>query len=384
MFLLYKGRYTIMGLQESLESLSSSFNELVLALSDLRVLFVLIIIIFFIVRKKIKKNKKYNEYKNSAYYQVTKTPYIAIKHDKGKYGEYLTYKYLKSFEESGARFLFNLYIPKKDGKTTEIDILMICSKGVFVFESKNFSGWIFGDECQKDWYQTLPKGRGKSQKEHFHNPIMQNNAHIKHLKAFLGEKIPMRSIIVFSERCTLKDIKIRSSEIHVINRYDVVGIVNDIFNHTPDELLSENEIAVLYNKLYPYTQVDSAIKQNHIQNTQNDRNTYSIPQITIPADTSLPSENEEQSQEEEVKTLSIEMIEKREEDTEKSQDNIFKSDPTNREDKEFQIRKCPNCGGDLILRIATRGAKIGNQFYGCSNYPKCKYIQNIETTATTE
>lgn len=37
---------------------------------------------------------------------------------------------------------------------------------------------------------------------------------------------------------------------------------------------------------------------------------------------------------------------------------------------------CPRCGGKLVLRIAKKGTNIGNQFYGCSNYPNCKYIQN--------
>lgn len=41
---------------------------------------------------------------------------------------------------------------------------------------------------------------------------------------------------------------------------------------------------------------------------------------------------------------------------------------------EQQALKCPKCSGDLILRTATRGANTGKQFYGCSNYPKCKYI----------
>ena len=38
---------------------------------------------------------------------------------------------------------------------------------------------------------------------------------------------------------------------------------------------------------------------------------------------------------------------------------------------------CPNCGGKLVLRTAKRGANIGSQFYGCSNYPNCKYTRNI-------
>lgn len=33
--------------------------------------------------------------------------------------------------------------------------------------------------------------------------------------------------------------------------------------------------------------------------------------------------------------------------------------------------RCPRCGGELVLRNGMYG-----QFYGCSNYPKCKYILN--------
>lgn len=32
-----------------------------------------------------------------------------------------------------------------------------------------------------------------------------------------------------------------------------------------------------------------------------------------------------------------------------------------------------------FLRVAKKGQYTGNQFYGCSNYPKCKYLQNINT-----
>jgi ssDNA-binding Zn-finger/Zn-ribbon topoisomerase 1 len=43
--------------------------------------------------------------------------------------------------------------------------------------------------------------------------------------------------------------------------------------------------------------------------------------------------------------------------------------------EEMPILKCPKCNGELILRTAKRGENKGNSFYGCSNYPKCKYIQ---------
>lgn len=56
--------------------------------------------------------------------------------DVGSYGEYCIFKLLKSYESQGAKFLFNVYLPKGENETTEIDVLMICSQGIYVFESK--------------------------------------------------------------------------------------------------------------------------------------------------------------------------------------------------------------------------------------------------------
>ena len=208
----------------------------------------------------------YRNYTKSSYYLVTKTSPLQLYFDKGKLGEYMTYKYLRSAEKNGAKFLFNIYIPKGDGETTEIDVLMIHTKGLFVFESKNYSGWIFGSENQKNWCQTLPQGKGKSRKESFYNPIMQNRTHIKHLKALVGEDVPIHSIIVFSERCTLKKVEVKSDDIRVIKRDKVYDTTAAICVKTETVALSNAQISEIYDKLYPYTQVSAVTKEQHIQN----------------------------------------------------------------------------------------------------------------------
>jgi hypothetical protein len=43
----------------------------------------------------------------------------------------------------------------------------------------------------------------------------------------------------------------------------------------------------------------------------------------------------------------------------------------NNEDEE-QIPICKKCGIPMVLRIAKKGANAGQEFYGCTNYPKCK------------
>ena len=358
---------------EQLQRLFMSMLQLVLLFLNPVILIPAIIIIIVLV----KKNK---EYKSGAYYQVTKLPYLSVRQNTGRYGEYLTYKYLKHMEANGAKFLFNVYIPKGNGETTEIDVLMICPKGIFVFESKNYSGWIFGNESQKNWYQTLPTGRGRSHKEHFYNPIMQNRSHIKHLKSLLGEQFPMRSIIVFSDRCTLKSVQIKSNDISVINRYNVSSVVSAICNQTPTDILSEGNITELYIKLYPFTQVDEIAKAQHIANVHNNLNGQPVrqttPEYTPPVVTALQTEvtNDTTGIHTEVNSLCIETVA---ENAQPPLTELIEQIPVEVKSIEKQIPKCPRCNGNLILRTATKGANAGNQFYGCSNYPKCKYIQNI-------
>ncbi len=349
-------------LQEQLYRLFTPFLQLILAFLNPFFLIPAIIIVIILV----KKNR---EYKGGAYYQVTKQPYLSVKCDTGKYGEYLTYKYLKYFETEGAKFLFNVYIPKGDGETSEIDVLMLCSKGLFVFESKNYSGWIFGSESQKNWYQTLPKGRGRSHKERFYNPIMQNRSHIKHLKAFLGEQIPMRSIIVFSDRCTLKNVEIKSNDISVINRYNVFPVVSAICNHIPTELLSESDITELYDKLYPYTQVDDIAKMQHVANIYSNQNTQPIQKVASihmfsPTQAQIECNIPSRTQTSAIEQNGV-------------SPTILETQPIQADGNECKILNCPKCSGRLILRTAKKGIYAGNRFYGCSNYPKCKYVQNI-------
>ena len=307
-------------------------------------------------------------YKKTAYYQVTKKSLISVFRDLGRYGEYLTYKRLRYMEDEGAKFLFNVYIPKPNGETSEIDVLMICSKGIFVFESKNYSGWIFGSDNQQNWYQTLPLGRGKSQKTSFYNPVMQNRSHIKHLRNCLNLQIPIRSIIVFSDRCTLKNIKINDSNIYVINRYDIVSVVSSVCKQSTDDLLSESLIDEIYSKLYPLTQADVSVKKQHIQNIQNIQNKQSQNdyknQALSDMDTSELYENEQ---------INAESFDT--DTSERFDTNTGINDSIETSQQTFQDKKCPRCGGNLVLRTTNRGKNIGKQFYGCSNFPKCKYTQ---------
>ena len=198
--------------------------------------------------------------------------YQALGGDKltGKLGEMLTAKELKYVQLFGrkGRILRNIYVPKDNGETSEIDLLYITQKGIFVFESKNYSGWIFGDEKSQKWTMMLPN----KEKHSFYNPIKQNQTHIKWLRNYIGEEIPLFSIIVFSERCELKKVTITSQDIKVIKRDFTYAAVRDIWNKNKDCLLGE-EVESLYKNLQKLTKVSEETKEVHIQNI---KNRYSI------------------------------------------------------------------------------------------------------------
>lgn len=235
----------------------------------------------------------------------------------GKRGERLTEKELKLVQLFGrkGKTLRNIYLPKENGETTEIDVVFITQKGIFVFESKNYSGWIFGDETSRNWTAFLPNG----QKNHFYNPIMQNRTHLKWIKHFVGDDVPLFSIIVFSERCELKKVTVHSEDIKVIKRDSTYAIVRSIWDQNPD-VVSDEKLTELYTKLKELTNVDAATKATH-----------------------------------------IESIEKK-----------YKNSPM------AESLVCPKCGSPLVLRTAKKGPNAGDQFYGCSGFPKCRYTQGIQ------
>ena len=132
---------------------------------------------------------QHEQYVKGSYYLITKNSYWSIKSNKGKNGEYLIYRSLRHLEKNGSRFLFNVFIPKPNGETTEIDVLLISTKGLFVFESKNYSGWIFGNDTHNKWTQVFPNSTSKNHKFYFYNPVAQNASHVKYLERLIGANI---------------------------------------------------------------------------------------------------------------------------------------------------------------------------------------------------
>ena len=97
----------------------------------------------------------------------------------------------------------NVTLPVPDG-TTQIDHVFVSRFGVFVVETKNMGGWIFGNEHDRQWTQVFRSGG----KHRFQNPLRQNHRHVKAVEAALADlRLPpaaVHSVVVFVGKAELK------------------------------------------------------------------------------------------------------------------------------------------------------------------------------------
>lgn len=180
---------------------------------------------------------------------------------RGKHGEDKIYKIISRINDDG-KILRNIYLPTANNNFIEIDLLYITKFGICVIESKNYKGWIFGDENSKYWMQIIYNSKNK-----FFNPIMQNRIHINNLKKLVGYSIPCISIIVFSNKCLFKKLIYNINNSMIIKQKELKSIIKNL--RKSDCCLNENDIMDLYEKLGEYCNIDKIVKKEHIKYIRN-------------------------------------------------------------------------------------------------------------------
>ena len=198
--------------------------------------------------------------------------------------------------------LNDILIKSSNGNTSQIDELVLSEYGIFIIETKNYKGWIFGNEKSENWTQVIFK-----EKHTFRNPIKQNWSHVYALKNVLSEfpNIHYFPIVVFTGDATLKGIE---STVPVIysNRLN-----STIKNLSSEKCLSQTEVEKIKSILESVEITEKMARKEHVKN---------IKQNIV------------------EKQLKME--------------NLI----------------CPRCNGELKLRNGRNG-----KFYGCSNYPRCRF-----------
>ena len=104
------------------------------------------------------------------------------------------------FLDSEDYHYFNNIILKEENISTQIDHILVSKYGIFVVETKNMDGWIFGNAIDDYWTQTF-----FNKKQKFQNPLKQNYRHTMSLSKFLGiNHDRIISIVMYWGNCKFK------------------------------------------------------------------------------------------------------------------------------------------------------------------------------------
>ena len=237
--------------------------------------------------------------------------------------------------------LHDLYLEYEE-LSAQIDFLIVTRKHSYVIECKNLYGDIEITNTG-DFVRTVSYGR-HIKKEGIYSPITQNRRHLELIKQIRGaEKSNIltkalfekyfyenyRSIVVLANPKTVLNSKYAKKEVknQVIRADQLVEYIRRTDGDPALEARSEKEIEALARFFL------GIHKPKEIDYTEKFKSPADTPEVPVPV--AVTSQNMEQI-------------------------------------------LCPKCGAVMVRRKATRGPNAGNEFYGCSNYPKCYCIIAIQ------
>ena len=257
--------------------------------------------------------------------------------------------------------LHDLFL-EHNGLTAQIDYLIITRYHQFVLECKN----LYGDieiNSSGDFVRTFSYGKFRK-KEGIYSPITQNRRHMELIKQIRAEERNVlfrgafeknffknyRSVVVLSNPKTVLNAKYAKKDVRsqVIRADQLAEYIRKVDAEPGSISCSEKEMEELAKFFLDIS------KPNPTDYTEKFRSLLSeqtppapAPQEAEPVEQPFPVEPEEALQ------PSAEL---------EQQETIL----------------CPRCGAPMIKRQAGKGMNAGNFFYGCSNFPKCRGIVNIE------
>lgn len=188
----------------------------------------------------------------TAYMRYTKVQKAKV--CQGSNGERYIAKLLQELPE-GYRVLNDLLL-KYEGYTVQIDHVIVSEYGVFVIETKNFRGIIYGSAEKKRWVQI-----NKGKKRRFYSPIIQNNRHRVALSSICN--LPLLKVIpitVFVGKCELhlEDVS------RTILSKDLLPYIKGI----NEKILSESDVDKIYSCLESKNITSESVRRHHVAYVQ--------------------------------------------------------------------------------------------------------------------
>ena len=156
--------------------------------------------------------------------------------------------------------------PQAKSGYSQIDHVVITPYGIFVIETKNYQGIIYGGNDRKTW---LVNGKFKMM-----NPFVQNYGHIQALTLLIDEKYHdlFISMVAFTKRCTFKvDLEYRKIASNKLIVYDIelsefilrkISLLKIQHN---EPLLHNQDISAIYSSFSKANITDTKKREEHIR-----------------------------------------------------------------------------------------------------------------------
>lgn len=261
---------------------------------------------------------------------LIKTPWF-----KGMIGEWFINVSIRFFlDQREYQLLKDVTLPIPQG-STQIDHVIVSRFGIFVIETKNMKGWIFGNPAHKSWTQQIYR-----RKHSFQNPLHQNHLHMMTLKSLLGvADHQLHSVIYFIGDCTFKT----PMPDNVMNR----GLIRHIKGKTTQVLTPAEVTRVVETIQQGRLAANWQTHRQHLAQLKARHGVASRKPLSVAAEPDGQGES---------------------------------PSPVSAQPIDDQSPSCPRCGNTMVLRTASRGENRGNQFWGCSGYPTCRGIRTLAKT----
>ena len=222
---------------------------------------------------------------------------------KGKIGEWaVKHSFKRHLNPEHYTVLHDLTLPFNGG-TTQIDHVILSPYGLFVIETKNYSGWIYGSVDESIWTQTFHR-----KKFRFQNPLKQNAKHVRAVTEALGiEPGGVCSVVIFTGSAKFKtampeNVTSRSGGVLYIRRWNTVIFTREQTSKMVETLTDQ--------RLPP----GFTTNRSHVRHLK----------------------------------------------------------------EAAKSPRCPQCQTPLAIRTAKKGPKAGSSFWGCPNFPKCRFTRPIK------
>lgn len=156
--------------------------------------------------------------------------------------------------------VFNDVLVQHNGRSSQIDHVVVSPFGVFVIETKNYKGWIYGGRFAQYWTQNI-----WGNKHRLFNPILQNQGHINALKRVLPtfHEKQFISVVVFSSKASLMSSLPRECNVITTSK------LNAVIRSYTDTILTCKEVDELKHAIDMLTLFSKKEKEQHVSYARN-------------------------------------------------------------------------------------------------------------------